>query len=110
MILLGARFSENPSQGFSLFDIPKAKQKLIHIHAGAEELGRIYVPDLAINATPDAFLDEVNKLEPLRSVPAVLPENKSYRNWTDALPETPGMCRWALLWSICAMLWMIRRL
>ncbi|MEH6404316.1 MAG: thiamine pyrophosphate-binding protein [Sneathiella sp.] len=90
VILLGARFSENPSQGFSLFDIPKAKQKLIHIHAGAEELGRIYVPDLAINATPDAFLDEANKLEPLRSVPAVLPENKSYRNWTDALPETPG--------------------
>jgi len=90
VILLGARFSENPSQGFSLFDIPKAKQKLIHIHPGAEELGRIYVPDLAINATPDAFLEEANKLKPLRSVPKALLENKAYRGWTDTLPETPG--------------------
>jgi len=90
VILLGARFSENPSQGFSLFDIPKAKQKLIHIHPGAEELGRIYVPDLAINATPDAFLEEANKLKPLRSVPEALLENGAYRGWTDTLPETPG--------------------
>lgn len=90
VILLGARFSENPSQGFSLFDIPKAKQNLVHIHSGAEELGRIYVPDLAINATPDAFLEEANKLKPLRSVPVVLPENETYKKWTDTLPETPG--------------------
>lgn len=63
LIMLGCRFSEVPSQGFDQFDIPKPKQTLVHIHPGAEELGRIYVPDLSINATPEAFLDAVAAIE-----------------------------------------------
>ncbi len=59
MILLGCRFSEVPSQGFTELGIPKPKVKLVHIHPGPEELGRIYAPDLSINATPGAFLDSV---------------------------------------------------
>lgn len=59
LILLGCRFSEVPSGGFELLDIPKSQKTLVHVHPGPEELGRIYVPDLAINATPGAFLDAV---------------------------------------------------
>ncbi len=90
VILLGARFSENPSQGFSLFDIPKPKQKLVHIHSGAEELGRIYVPDLSINATPGAFLTEMNKITAAAKAKSADAEHSAYRAWTDELPETPG--------------------
>jgi acetolactate synthase-1/2/3 large subunit len=57
VILLGARFSENPSQDFTLLSIPKPAQRLVHVHPGPEEIGRIYTPDLAINATPAAFLE-----------------------------------------------------
>ncbi|GIL02658.1 MAG: thiamine pyrophosphate protein [Alphaproteobacteria bacterium] len=56
VLLIGGRFSENPSQGFTLLDIPKPRQGLVHVHPGAEELGRIYRADLAINATPGSFL------------------------------------------------------
>ena len=56
ILLIGGRFSENPSQSFTLFDIPRPKQALIHVHPGAGELGRIYTPDLAINAVPGSFL------------------------------------------------------
>lgn len=56
LILLGGRFSENPSQGFALLDIPEPAHHLVHIHPGSEELGRVYRPDLAICATPGAFL------------------------------------------------------
>jgi acetolactate synthase-1/2/3 large subunit len=56
VLLLGARFSENPSQGFTLMDLPRPRQRLIHVHPGAEELGRLYAPDVAICATPGAFL------------------------------------------------------
>lgn len=90
VILLGARFSENPSQGFSIFDIPKPKQNLVHIHSGAEELGRIYVPDLSINATPGAFLTEMNKVSPSAPAARVDAAHSAYRAWTDELPETPG--------------------
>ncbi len=41
---------------------------MIHIHAGAEELGRVYQADLLINATPGAFaraLENSLKLDPL---------------------------------------------
>ncbi len=90
VILLGARFSENPSQGFSLFDIPKPRQKLVHIQSGAEELGRIYVPDLAINATPGTFLTAMNKKPATPTLGAAEAAHASYRSWTDALPETVG--------------------
>jgi acetolactate synthase-1/2/3 large subunit len=36
--------------GYTLLEAPKAKQTLVHIHASAEELNRVYQADLAINA------------------------------------------------------------
>ncbi len=90
VILLGARFSENPSQGFSLFDIPKAKQTLVQIHPGAEEIGRIYVPDLPIVATPETFLTAALKITPTGKFTDFTALNAAYHDWTDQLPETPG--------------------
>ena len=34
---------------------------MIHVHAGTDELGRVYQPELAIVATPGAFLDAMNR-------------------------------------------------
>ncbi len=87
VILLGARFSENPSQDFSLLGIPQPGQKLVHIHPGPEELGRIYRPDLAINATPGAFLDAVRAVE--RDGTAA-DAHAEYLAWSETPPETPG--------------------
>ncbi|MFN3614640.1 MAG: thiamine pyrophosphate-dependent enzyme, partial [Rubrimonas sp.] len=56
LILLGARFSENPSQNFTLLGMPDPGRALVHVHPGPEELGRIYAPTLPICATPGAFL------------------------------------------------------
>ncbi|WP_169546381.1 thiamine pyrophosphate-binding protein [Sneathiella aquimaris] len=91
VLLLGARFSENPSQGFSLFGIPKPNQKLIHILSGAEELGRIYVPDVAVNATPGTFLSAMNARPAVKTANQTAEAaHKAYRNWTDSLPQTVG--------------------
>ena len=40
--------------GYTLLTPPRPRQKLVHIHASAEELGRVYQADLAINATMNA--------------------------------------------------------
>lgn len=56
LVLIGGRFSEMPSQGWSLMNIPTPEQKLVHVHPGAEELGRLYQADIAINASPTAFV------------------------------------------------------
>lgn len=88
VILLGARFSENPSQDFSLLGIPKPAQALVHVHPGPEELGRIYLPDLAINATPGAFLEAAEALAPPAPATRRAAEaHAAYRAWS-AIPET----------------------
>jgi acetolactate synthase-1/2/3 large subunit len=56
VVLLGGRLSEMPSSGYTLLDIPYPSQKLIHIYPEAEELGRVYRPDLAICASPNDFV------------------------------------------------------
>jgi acetolactate synthase-1/2/3 large subunit len=54
IIALGARLGEMTSGGYTLFEVPRTKQQLVHIHASAEELNRIYQADLAINASMNA--------------------------------------------------------
>ncbi|WND01653.1 thiamine pyrophosphate-binding protein [Temperatibacter marinus] len=56
LIVLGARLGEMTTGGYSRLNPPVLDKTLIHIHAGAEEIGRVYQPDLGINATPTTFL------------------------------------------------------
>jgi acetolactate synthase-1/2/3 large subunit len=56
LLVIGARLGEMTTGGFSLLDIPCPRQRLIHVHAGSEELGHIYQPDLAINAGSQQFI------------------------------------------------------
>jgi acetolactate synthase I/II/III large subunit len=57
LLVIGERLGEMTTSGYSLLAAPAPSQALIHVHPGAEELGRVYQPALAINATPGAFLD-----------------------------------------------------
>ncbi|MBC7575287.1 MAG: thiamine pyrophosphate-binding protein [Herminiimonas sp.] len=50
IIAIGPRLGEMTTGGYSLLQAPRPVQKLIHVHAGAEELGRVYQADLMINS------------------------------------------------------------
>ena len=54
IIAIGPRLGEMTTGGYSLLQAPKPKQKLVHIHASAEELNRVYQADLAICAGMNA--------------------------------------------------------
>jgi acetolactate synthase-1/2/3 large subunit len=54
LVVIGARLGEMTTQGYSVVDSPKPRQKLIHIHASDDEIGRVYTPDLGIVASPDS--------------------------------------------------------
>jgi acetolactate synthase-1/2/3 large subunit len=69
VLLIGGRMSEMPSQSYTLFDIPEPQTKLVHVHPGAEELGRVYHPALAINAAPTAFCSALEGLQPPNEIP-----------------------------------------
>ncbi|HYH42144.1 MAG TPA: thiamine pyrophosphate-dependent enzyme, partial [Burkholderiales bacterium] len=51
---------------YTLFDIPRLKQKFIHVHPGAEELGRVYQGDLLINSGMPEFAAAARALEPVK--------------------------------------------
>ena len=51
IVAIGARLGEMTTGGYELLKAPRPKQKLVHIHAGAEELGRVYAGDLLVNAS-----------------------------------------------------------
>ncbi|RJG05036.1 thiamine pyrophosphate-binding protein [Noviherbaspirillum cavernae] len=50
ILAIGPRLGEMTTGGYTLLEAPQPKQKLIHVHAGAEELGRVYQADLMINS------------------------------------------------------------
>lgn len=52
LIALGPRLGEMTTGGYSRLKPPVADVPLVHIHQGAEELGRVYQADLAIQAAP----------------------------------------------------------
>ena len=54
ILAIGPRLGEMTTSGYTLLTAPRPRQKLIHIHASAEELNRVYQADLAINATMNA--------------------------------------------------------
>ncbi|SMP48774.1 thiamine pyrophosphate-binding protein [Noviherbaspirillum suwonense] len=50
VIAVGTRLGDITTDGYVHLAVPKPAQKLVHIHADANELGRVYQADLAINA------------------------------------------------------------
>ena len=51
LIAVGARLGEMTTGGYTLIEAPRPQQKLVHIHAGAEELGRVYAADLLLQSS-----------------------------------------------------------
>ncbi len=50
ILAIGPRLGEMTTGGYTLLQAPQPQQKLIHVHASAEELGRVYQADLMINS------------------------------------------------------------
>jgi acetolactate synthase I/II/III large subunit len=69
ILCVGARLGEMTSGGYRLLTAPTPSQKLIHIHAGAEELGRVYAADLLVHSAMACAAKALESLAPPVSVP-----------------------------------------
>ena len=72
VLAIGIGFSEIETDSYTLFDIPKPKQTLIHVHGSDLEIGKVCQPDLAIHAGVNAFVRAAEGLEP---------NNKPWGDW-----------------------------
>lgn len=55
VLAIGPRLGEVTTAGYSHLRPPVPAQRLIHVHAGAEELGRVYAAERLVLAAPGAF-------------------------------------------------------
>jgi acetolactate synthase-1/2/3 large subunit len=62
LLVVGGRMSEMPSSSYTLIDVPTPRQRLVHVYPDATELGRVYQPALAIEASPAAFASALDAL------------------------------------------------
>jgi acetolactate synthase-1/2/3 large subunit len=94
VILCGGRLGEIPSQGYTLLDVPSPRAKLVHVHPGPEELGRVYRPHLAIPAAPARFAAAMAELV-APAAPAWRAETEAahadYLAWSEVATEQPGL-------------------
>ncbi len=76
ILAIGPRLGEMTSGGYTLIEAPRPRQKLVHLHASAEELNRVYQADLAINVSMGAAARSLEVL----SAPGTL----AWEAWTQA--------------------------
>jgi acetolactate synthase-1/2/3 large subunit len=65
VLAVGARIGEITSQSYTLLGVPDPGKTLIHVHAAAEELGRVFRPTLAIQSGMSEFAAAAAALEPI---------------------------------------------
>lgn len=57
LLAVNVRFGEMTTNAYTLLRVPQPEQVLIHVHASDAEIGKIYQPQLGIQAGPNAFAD-----------------------------------------------------
>ena len=93
VLLIGGRLGEIPSQSYTLFDIPEPQTTLVHVHPGAEELGRVYHAALAVNAAPTAFCSALEGLQPPNEIAWKGESDAAHADflaWTEKATPQPG--------------------
>jgi acetolactate synthase-1/2/3 large subunit len=91
LFVVGPRLGEWTTAGYTLVEVPRPRQKMIHVHPGAEELGRVYQADLLINAGMPEFAAAAAALAPVKPAwEACTKEARAdYEAWQQP-PAAPG--------------------
>ncbi len=92
IIALGPRLGEMTTGGYELIKAPRSKQKLIHIHSSADEIGRVYQADLSMLSTMNAAARSLEVLDAPKDIPWRLSSLQAHQDYLDNLvPQTlPG--------------------
>jgi acetolactate synthase-1/2/3 large subunit len=103
LVVLGERLGEMVTSAYTLLAAPQPRQALIHVHPGAEELGRVYQPALAIQSSIAPFCAALAAAPPIRPIPwagSAEQAHADYLGWQ--APRTmPGALD---LWQVVATL------
>jgi acetolactate synthase I/II/III large subunit len=62
VLSIGVRLGEMTTSGYTLFDVPVPKQKLIHVHGDVNELGRVYQAEMMIASGVNEFAHSLSRI------------------------------------------------
>ena len=65
LLVIGERLGEMVTSGYTLLSVPNPAQALVHLHPGADELGKVYQPSLAIAASLPAACAALADMPPI---------------------------------------------
>lgn len=91
LLVVGARLGDVTTGGYSLVEAPSPAQALIHVHAGIEEIGRVYRPTLGINAGMAEFARQLAGIGRAAQAPGVV-EPWGDRPWRALTAELHARC------------------
>jgi acetolactate synthase-1/2/3 large subunit len=98
LLVIGERLGEATTSGYTLIDAPTPKQALIHVHPGADELGRVFQPTVAIAATPRAFIERLASMPRLAGWAAqVEAAHADYDTWRAPRPVPGAVDLWRIV-------------
>jgi acetolactate synthase I/II/III large subunit len=103
LIVAGERLGEMTTGGYTLLGAPQPRQTLIHVHPGSEELGRVFQPALAIQASMPAFAAALAEMKPIATGAwraGAGQAHRDYLQWQEPRPM-PGELD---LWQVVATL------
>lgn len=90
LIVIGPRLGEMTTGGYTLIKAPKPDQRMIHVHAGAEELGRVYQADLLINSGMREFARAIAALPTITNRPWADQVKTGRKGYEAELTATPS--------------------
>ena len=99
LLIIGERLGEMTTSSYTLLDVPSPRQALLHVHPGAEELGRVYQPQVAIAATPGAFIAEVDAraARPVAAAARAGTAHDDYEAWRAPRPVPGDVDLWSIV-------------
>ncbi|HVO89642.1 MAG TPA: thiamine pyrophosphate-binding protein [Casimicrobiaceae bacterium] len=100
LLVVGERLGETVTSGYSLLEPPRPHQRLVHVHPGSDELGRVYQATLAICADPESFFTAMNAMD-LAAQPhwraSARTAHADYEAWRAPRPVPGAIDMWSIV-------------
>jgi len=100
LLVIGERLGESVTAGYTLLSVPNPAQALIHLHPGADELGKVYQPSLAIAASLPAACAALADMPPI-AAPAwdgsAVEAHAEYLAWQSPRPMPGELDLWQVV-------------
>ncbi|WP_347920084.1 thiamine pyrophosphate-binding protein [Paracoccus marcusii] len=91
LVMIGGRLGDSMTRGYELLDPAAPRPTIVHVHPDADELGRVYRPDLGIVASAGDMLAALSQTTPLETPWGEwsATARAEYESWVTP-KETPG--------------------